>query len=199
MKNQYNFAPSTRRVFEVANQSAGLLGDRAIDTEHLLLGLLRSGDTTGAALLRRLNLDVSRLEDDILRTVHARQTSQVTGRELPYTSNSKLVIEEAMRRSRELDSAQIGTEHLLFGLLCEAKGLASQLLDSRGVTLERVRTATTNSHTPVESVDADPPSASKRSLATIAIYLESADGSVRTERFRSLADALAFLADLNRR
>jgi ATP-dependent Clp protease ATP-binding subunit ClpC len=62
--------------------------------------------------------------------------------ELPYTSRAKKVLEYAMAEARELNHSYVGTEHLLLGLLREEKGIAAQVLNSLGVSLEEARAET---------------------------------------------------------
>jgi ATP-dependent Clp protease ATP-binding subunit ClpC len=62
--------------------------------------------------------------------------------ELPYTSRAKKVLEFAVAEARELSHSYVGTEHLLLGLLREEKGVAAQVLESLGVTLEQARDQT---------------------------------------------------------
>jgi len=52
------------------------------------------------------------------------------------------VIELAIDEARQLGHAYIGTEHLLLGLLREGEGVASSVLDSFGITVERARSET---------------------------------------------------------
>src|SRR3989442_9204429 len=59
------------------------------------------------------------------------------GRDLPYTSRAKKVLELAMSEARELNHSYVGTEHLLLGLLREEKGIAAQVLTDVGVNLEQ--------------------------------------------------------------
>src|SRR4029078_6268907 len=62
--------------------------------------------------------------------------------ELPYTSRAKKVLEFAMAEAREVKHSYLGTEHLLLGLLREEKGIAAQVLNSLGVSLEEARAET---------------------------------------------------------
>src|SRR5690606_2107601 len=62
--------------------------------------------------------------------------------ELPYTSRAKKVLEFAMAEARELNHSYVGTEHLLLGLLREEKGIAADVLNQLGVTLEEARRQT---------------------------------------------------------
>jgi len=64
--------------------------------------------------------------------------------EIGLTPRAKRVIELAIDEARHLSHNYIGTEHLLLGLLREGEGVAAGVLDSLGITLERVRAEATN-------------------------------------------------------
>ena len=57
-----------------------------------------------------------------------------------FTQQARQVVVWAQQEARGLRHNYIGTEHILFGLLREGHGLAARVLDSHGVTVERVRT-----------------------------------------------------------
>jgi ATP-dependent Clp protease ATP-binding subunit ClpC len=63
--------------------------------------------------------------------------------ETGLTPRAKKVIELAVDEARRLNHHYIGTEHLLLGLVREGEGIAFGVLESLGVSLERVRTETT--------------------------------------------------------
>jgi len=56
-----------------------------------------------------------------------------------FTERARQVVVLAQEEARTLRHAYIGTEHILLGLLREQEGLAARVLESLGVTLERVR------------------------------------------------------------
>jgi ATP-dependent Clp protease ATP-binding subunit ClpC len=62
--------------------------------------------------------------------------------EIGLTPRAKKVIELAVEEARRLNHSYIGTEHLLLGLVREGEGIAFGVLESLGVSLERVRTET---------------------------------------------------------
>src|SRR5205823_1806598 len=59
--------------------------------------------------------------------------------EIGLTPRAKRVIELAVDEARRLNHHYIGTEHLLLGLVREGEGIAAGVLESLGVSLEKVR------------------------------------------------------------
>jgi ATP-dependent Clp protease ATP-binding subunit ClpC len=140
--NGYNFTDRVRKVLQMAREEAARLHHEYVGTEHILLGLIREGEGVAAAVLTNLSVDLEEIQQKIEETVKKGKAGAVTGPDLPYTSRAKKVLELAMAEARELNHSYVGTEHLLLGLLREEKGIAAQVLNDAGVTLEQSRAET---------------------------------------------------------
>jgi ATP-dependent Clp protease ATP-binding subunit ClpA len=101
--------------------------------------MLREGEGVAATVLQNLRIEPDELEHAIDAMVRTGKRAQTTGPDLPYTSRAKKVLELAMDEAREVNHSYVGTEHLLLGLLREQKGIAAQVLDDAGVTIENAR------------------------------------------------------------
>jgi len=137
----YNFTDRVRTVLSMAREEAIRLQHDYVGTEHILLGLIKEGDGVAAAVLTKLNVDLEQIHERVEEAVRKGKATIALG-ELPYTSRAKKVLEFAMAEARELNHSYVGTEHLLLGLLREEKGIAAQVLNSLGVTLEETRAET---------------------------------------------------------
>ncbi len=137
----YNFTDRVRKVLAMAREEAIRLQHDYVGTEHILLGLIREGEGVAAAVLMNLNVDLDAIREGIEEAVRPGKATIALG-ELPYTSRAKKVLELAMAEAKELNHSYVGTEHLLLGLLREEKGVAAQVLNSLGVTLEDARAET---------------------------------------------------------
>jgi ATP-dependent Clp protease ATP-binding subunit ClpC len=137
----YNFTDRVRKVLAMAREEAIRLQHDYVGTEHILLGLIREGEGVAAAVLTNLNVDLDAVHEGVEDSVRKGKATIALG-ELPYTSRAKKVLEYAMAEAREMNHSYVGTEHLLLGLLREEKGIAAQVLNSMGVTLETTRAET---------------------------------------------------------
>ncbi|HEY7393718.1 MAG TPA: Clp protease N-terminal domain-containing protein [Gemmatimonadaceae bacterium] len=140
--NGYNFTERVRKVLAMAREEAVALSHEYVGTEHILLGLLREGEGVASTVVQNLNIELDALRTTILNVVKRGRGGQTTGPDLPYTSRAKKVLELAMSEARELDHTYVGTEHLLLGLLREKKGIAAQVLEDAGLTVEKAREET---------------------------------------------------------
>ena len=137
----YNFTDRVRKVLAMAREEAIRLQHDYVGTEHILLGLIREGEGVAAAVLTNLSVDLSQIHERVEESVRKGKATIALG-ELPYTSRAKKVLEFAMAEAREFNHSYVGTEHLLLGLLREEKGIAAQVLNSLGVSLEEARAET---------------------------------------------------------
>jgi ATP-dependent Clp protease ATP-binding subunit ClpC len=131
------FTERAQRVLTLAQQEAERFDHNYIGTEHLLLGLLREDNGVAAMALANLGveLDMARSQVDAIigRGEHAAAGA------IGLTPRAKKVIELAVDEARRFGHHYIGTEHLLLGLVREGEGIAAGVLESLGVSLERVR------------------------------------------------------------
>jgi 2-C-methyl-D-erythritol 2,4-cyclodiphosphate synthase len=134
------FTERARKVLRLAQEEAQRFNHNYIGTEHLLLGLVREGEGAGARVLMRLGVDLNGVRTAVEQII-GRGDRVVMG-EVGLTPRAKRVIELAVDEARRLNHHHIGTEHLLLGLVRESEGIAAGVLESLGVTLDRVRLQT---------------------------------------------------------
>jgi uncharacterized protein (TIGR03435 family) len=106
-----------RRVLFFARDEASQFGSSSMDTEHLLLGLIREG---------------------VVRRLPARPPTSPS-KEIPFSPAAMRVLQHTAEQADRLSHDYIGTEHLLLGLLREQGSIAADVLSSRGLLVDRVR------------------------------------------------------------
>src|SRR5690242_232112 len=134
------FTERARKVLSLAQDEAQRFNHNYIGTEHLLLGLVREGDGVAAKVLANLGVELNKVRSAV-EFIIGRGDRIVLG-EIGLTPRARKVIELAVDEARRLNHTYIGTEHLLLGLVREGEGIASGVLESLGVNLEKVRTQT---------------------------------------------------------
>jgi ATP-dependent Clp protease ATP-binding subunit ClpC len=132
------FTERARKVLTLAQEEAQRFNHNYIGTEHLLLGLVREGDGVAARVLSNLGVQLPKVRSAV-EFIIGRGEGLVVG-EIGLTPRAKKVIELAVDEARRLNHHYIGTEHLLLGLVREGEGIAAGVLESLGVSLEKVRT-----------------------------------------------------------
>lgn len=134
------FTDGAKRALSLAQEEAQRFQHEAIDTEHLLLGLLREGEGVAATVLSHLGVELNNVREAVEFLI-GRGDRLVSG-EIGLAPRAKHVLELAVDEAHRLNHHAVGTEHLLLGLVREGEGLAVGVLESLGIRLERVRTET---------------------------------------------------------
>ena len=130
------YTEKARRVIFFARYEASHYGSPYIETEHLLLGLLREDKGTAVRLIPKLSVESIRQQIDSATLIREQISTSV---DLPLSNECKRVFAYAAEEAERLNHRHIDTEHLFLGLLREERSFAARLLNDHGVTLESVR------------------------------------------------------------
>jgi hypothetical protein len=132
------FTTSARQATFFSRFEAGRFGHPSIDPEHLLLGVV----------LARVGLTSRILADERLAPEHIRsavgsrrESEQPLSRFaiIPFSDQTRRAVQSAAAEADRLRHENIGTAHLLLGLLHDERSLASAILHERGLSLDHVR------------------------------------------------------------
>jgi ATP-dependent Clp protease ATP-binding subunit ClpC len=131
------YTEKARRVIFFARYEASQFGSPYIETEHLLLGLLREDKALTNRFLRsHATVESIRKQIEQHTTVREKVSTSV---DLPLSNECKRVLAYAAEEAERLSHKHIGTEHLLLGLLREEKCFAAEILQERGLRLATIR------------------------------------------------------------
>jgi len=131
------YCEAARRTLFFARYETSQRGGVAIETEHLLLGLLREDKGLTRTIFTRAQLTY----EDVYKEIDARGAGErvSTSVEIPFSAETKRVLQYASEEADLLHHAHVGTEHLLLGVLREERSVAASILRRHGLTLERAR------------------------------------------------------------
>ena len=131
------YTEKARRVIFFARYEASQFGSPYIETEHLLLGLLREDKALTNRFLRsHASVESIRKQIEGHTTIREKVSTSV---DLPLSNECKRVLAYAAEEAERLSHKHIGTEHLLLGLLREEKCFAAEILTERGLRLPMIR------------------------------------------------------------
>lgn len=177
------YTEKARRVIFFARYEASQLGSQHIETEHLLLGLMRECrglvDADAEGIRKAIEAHGSR-GPKISTTV-----------DLPLSHDSKEALFQAAQEADRLGHRHIAAAHLLAGLFAVTGGLAHALLAERGVTIEAIRAKA--EETPAETSFVEDFSQT-HALAGVAV-LAVAEARRMNQQPQLLHVLLALLAD----
>ena len=132
------FTEQARRLIFFARHEAARLGSSSIDTEHLLLGLLREDKGRASTLLASRGLSADALCAEVERSV-ARLEPMSTSVDIPLSSSARRVLELALEEGSVPGRKVVETAHVLLGLVRETEGLAGRILRGHGLEPDAVR------------------------------------------------------------
>jgi ATP-dependent Clp protease ATP-binding subunit ClpC len=132
------FTEKARRVIFFSRYEAQQYGSAHIESEHLLLGLLREDKALVNRFLRQQgSIEPIRGEIEAAITIGERKQGSI---EVPLSIHGKRILNMAVEESERLGVKHVSTEHLLLGILREEKGVGAQILSKRGLKLSDIRT-----------------------------------------------------------
>jgi Clp amino terminal domain, pathogenicity island component len=143
------YTEKARRVIFFARYEASQYGSPSIETEHLLLGLMRE-DRTLANLFIRTPIESIRKEIESRIEIRERISTAV---EMPLSEECERILNYASEEAEKLNHKHVGTEHLLLAILREDHCFAARILQAHEVTLSRAREEATHSGRPREAID----------------------------------------------
>jgi len=132
------FTGGAKRVLALAQEEAIRFKHNYIGTEHLLLGLIREQEGVAARALQTLGAELTKARTAVGFIIGQGDAAPAPS-EITLSPRTKKVIELAIDEARNLGHGRVGTEHLLLGLAREGEGIASGILESLGITMDKVR------------------------------------------------------------
>jgi hypothetical protein len=123
----------TRRAVQFAREEAARLGHAAVDTEHLLLGIVRTAPPPTADVLRAQGVSLERARRAAARARRAgagggHENGARTTRSHVISPQVKRVIERALRPPRNGHGARLEIDDLLYVMLDDTRNGAARML-----------------------------------------------------------------------
>ena len=134
------FSKEAKRLLEEAGLHANRLGHEEIIPEHILLALVEEDKGAGAKVMASLGLDLREVRSK-LEERSERSDSPSDKELLDFSDASQRVLSIARTEAYMSFDGQVGTEHILLGLMLADEGLASQILKGGGIGIEAARAA----------------------------------------------------------
>jgi len=149
-------SPNAKKALEYALQEARELNPKLglpnhVDTEHILLGLIREGANSGSKAVRLLDglgVDPERIHQEVLKAIGVSANAVFfVVEQLPLdqsnkrrlTQRVKMALQHAQQEAARQGCREVGGAHLLMGLVREGSGVAWCALDRLGIKLFELR------------------------------------------------------------
>jgi ATP-dependent Clp protease ATP-binding subunit ClpC len=126
------FTQKANTALNAAIEYAENLGHTYIGSEHLLLGLLSSGDSVAYTALTARNITADDVENVVRNNIGIGTPTVLSPND--FTPRSKNIIETSVSIARSLGHGYVGTEHLLIAIIRDNSCYAMDILDSLNVS-----------------------------------------------------------------
>jgi ATP-dependent Clp protease ATP-binding subunit ClpC len=136
------FTSKARQVIIKAKEQAVSLKCEKLETEHILLALLKEDEITNQ-ILAKYNILKSRIQDIIINQIQP-APYEVDINTVTFSTEAKRVLEHALEESKILGHAYVGPEHIFIALAKEKLGLAGRILRSYGLDHYTLRREVSN-------------------------------------------------------
>lgn len=143
MSMEAKFSPEVKDVITYSREEALRLGHDFIGVEHLLLGLIREGESLAVRLLQGMGVDLEKLRKNVEGAV---KSSARTGASKQTASDVIRLVKQAERvlkitylEAKSFKASLVDTEHLLLSILKDQDNVATRALRSMGVEYNAVR------------------------------------------------------------
>jgi ATP-dependent Clp protease ATP-binding subunit ClpC len=133
------FDHDARRAVAAASEAARGLGHDHIGTEHLLLGVLQTHDGAGERALRTMGISLERVRNHVVRIVGTGDASPAGA--FAFTPPARRALELAGKAADARGSSEVGSGHLLLGLIGDSEGFGARILIDLDATDDAIRTA----------------------------------------------------------
>ena len=133
-----NFEMTARQALKLAPEEARHFNHDFVGTEHLLLGLMRSGSKTVSNVMHKLGVNCEMVQREIELFVTKGLTANLR-ETIPYTPRARQALQLAAEEAEKLNEHQVKAEHIFLGLLREGSGVAAVVLKNLHVRLESAR------------------------------------------------------------
>ncbi len=136
---QEQFTRQAESALELAKKTAQSCKHGYIGTEHILIGLLKEKEGTAGMVLEEFGVEEERLLALIEKLIAPPDTGTAVAERAPeYSPRARKIINNAAKESEIRHGKGIGTEHLMIAVLKETDCVATRLLYTLGVNIQKL-------------------------------------------------------------
>jgi ATP-dependent Clp protease ATP-binding subunit ClpB len=136
--NFNNFTIKAQEAIQKASEIAQGNQQQAIETAHLLKGLLTVDENVVSYVLKKLNVNLNTVEQNLTTAID--KIPKVTGGNIYLSSNTNTALQKAQSYLKEFKDEFVAVEHILLGIL-GVNDSTAKLLKEQGVTEQDLKKA----------------------------------------------------------
>ncbi|WP_372642408.1 ATP-dependent Clp protease ATP-binding subunit [Ancylomarina sp.] len=133
------FSPRVKDVLSFSKDEAERLGNSAIGTEHLFLGILREGEGVAISILNSLGISLLDIKHDLEFKLQNTSLDRLDQEDIPLQMSAERVLKLIYLEAKALKNQTIDTSHLLLAILKDEKCLVTRYLDAKNIDYNTVK------------------------------------------------------------
>ncbi|MCT4616568.1 MAG: ATP-dependent Clp protease ATP-binding subunit [Marinifilaceae bacterium] len=133
------FSPRIKDVLSYSKEEAERLGNTAIGTEHLFLGILRDGEGIAIDLLVSLGVDLYDLKNYIEKKLKNESLGLIDNSNIPLQRSAERVLKLIYLEAKALQNKVIDTGHLLLAIMKDDDSIVTKALERRSVNYNKIK------------------------------------------------------------
>ena len=136
------FSNKVKEVISLAREEALRLGHDYIGTEHLMLGMIRDGESSGVELLVKSGVSLDQLRQSIEHSTASTTKSTFDKQNLlniPLTKQAEKVLRLTYLEAKYFKTNLVETDHLLMAILRDEDNVATQILEKYQVYYDLIK------------------------------------------------------------
>jgi ATP-dependent Clp protease ATP-binding subunit ClpC len=133
------FSPRIKDVLSYSKEEAERLGNSAIGTEHLFLGILREGEGIAVDILISLGIDLYDIRKNIEKQIKTESITDLDQTSIPLQRSAERVLKLIYLEAKALRNNVIDTSHLLLAILKDNESMVTQVLDEQSIDYNKVK------------------------------------------------------------
>ena len=134
---QLPYTVKAKKAIDIAGKMSKSLHHNYIGTEHLLIGLLKENSGVAAKILNENGVELDKIVDLIKELIAPAEGTAVAESD-GYSPRAAIVLENAEKEAVRFHADAIGTEHILIAMIKETDCVASRLLTTLSVNMQKV-------------------------------------------------------------
>ena len=134
---QLPYTVKAKKAIDIAGKMSKSLHHNYIGTEHLLIGLLKENSGVAAKILNENGVELDKIVDLIKELIAPAEGTAVAESD-GYSQRAAKVLENAEKEAVRFHADTIGTEHILIAMIKETDCVASRLLTTLSVNMQKV-------------------------------------------------------------
>ncbi len=131
------FTAKAREAINLAADAATTLGHHYVGTEHLLIGLLHEGTGVAAKVLEESGIEEEKVMELVSQLISTNTMVKMV-EQSGYTPSARRVLENSYKEAVRFRAPLIGTEHLLIAMIKEGDCVATRLLNTLGISIQKL-------------------------------------------------------------